>query len=137
MLGMPDRQLRLQLLVHVLLYIRSAKCHCDLPILVELRVNLSARLGIDVLDWSGVDEPLEEHEELCADEILVALSLLELRKLVPEDFVDTEAVTTTWNYQAHLRNAVDDEVEKSGEEQVDHGLLIRTGFGLPKGCSTP
>jgi len=63
-------------------------------------VNLSARLDIDVLEGSCVDEPLEEYDEFCANEILVAVSLLELGKLVLEDFVETVAVvTTTWKRQ--------------------------------------
>jgi hypothetical protein len=43
---------------------------------------------IDVLEGSCVDEPLEEYYDLCADEMLVALLLVELsRELVLEDFV--------------------------------------------------
>jgi hypothetical protein len=37
-------------------------------------------------------------------------------ELVLDDFVDTAAFTR--NYMAHFCHAADDEVEKSGEEQV-------------------
>jgi hypothetical protein len=80
-------------------------------------VSRSAQLGIAVLEGSGVDEPLEEQDDLCADEMPAALILVELGELVLEDFVEIAAVTTIWNYQAHLRHVADDEVEKSGEEQ--------------------
>ncbi len=54
--------------------------------------------------------------------------LLELRKLVLEDFVEAPAFTSTWNHQAHLSHEADNGVEKSGEENVDCQRLISTIF---------
>jgi hypothetical protein len=61
-------------------------------------VNLCALLGIAVLEGSCVDEPLDERDGLCADEILIALFLIELRKNDLEDVVETTAfITTMWS----------------------------------------
>ena len=50
-----------------------------------------AVFGIEVSEGSRVDKPLEVHDDLCADEICVSASLLELRELVLEEFVETSA----------------------------------------------
>jgi hypothetical protein len=47
--------------------------------------------GIEVSEGSRVDKPLEVYDDLCADEICVSASLLELRELVLEEFVETSA----------------------------------------------
>jgi hypothetical protein len=59
-------------------------------------VNLCALLGIAVLEGNCVAEPLDERDasELCAEEILVALFLVELRKNMLKDVVETTAFTT-------------------------------------------
>jgi hypothetical protein len=56
-------------------------------------VNLCSPLCITVLEWICVDEPLDER----ANEILVALVLVDLLELVLEDVVETMAFTTTWS----------------------------------------
>ena len=51
-------------------------------------------LAIAVLEESSADEPLEEHNDLCTDEILVTLFLIKLEELVLKDFVEIAAFTT-------------------------------------------
>jgi hypothetical protein len=68
---------------------------CALPFPVELRVNLCSLLGIVVLEGSCVDEPFDKRDELCPDKILVTLFLIEHRKNVIEDVVETTAFATT------------------------------------------
>ena len=70
-------------------------------------------LCIAVLVGSCVNEPLEERYDLCTNEMLVAVFLVEL-ELVLEDFVEIAAVTRLWNHQAHLCHPTHDEVEKLG-----------------------
>jgi hypothetical protein len=73
-------------------------------------MNVCTRLCIAVLEGSCVDEPSDERNELCGDEILVALVLVDLRELVQqvlelvqqvvlEDVDETAqaAFTTTWS----------------------------------------
>jgi hypothetical protein len=55
------------------------------------------RLCIAVLEGSSVDEQLEVHNDLCADEIPVVLFLVELMELVLKDLFEIAAVTRVWN----------------------------------------
>jgi hypothetical protein len=49
----------------------------------------------------------EECDDLCTDEILVALFLVEPGELVLDEFVDIAAFTTTWStLHAHSQNSL-------------------------------
>jgi hypothetical protein len=68
--------------VHSLL----GSANCGQPILVELRLSRSEQLMIAVLEGSGVDESLEERDDHCVGEVLVALFLVERAELALKIF---------------------------------------------------
>jgi hypothetical protein len=95
---------------------------------VEVLMDLHARLDVNILEGSCVDEPLAVGDDLGANEIPSVLCLPDLGKLVLEDrpVVEVASLSGIWIQQAYLRDAAYDEVEKSGEEQVDQRQRIWT-----------
>ncbi len=96
---------------------------------VEVLMDLHVRFDVNVLKGSCVDEPLAVGDDLSrllsADEIPCVLCHPDLGKIVLEDLVEVPSLSGIWNQQAHLHDAVNDEVEQSGGEQVDQRQHIR------------
>jgi hypothetical protein len=97
-------------------------------------MDLHARLDVNVLAGSYEDEPPAVGNDLGAHEIPNFLCLPDLGKPVLEDLVVVASLSGIWNEQVHLRDAADDEVEKSGEVQVDQLRRLRTDFLKSKVC---